>query len=53
MSLTRQQWIELWNHVCNIEHAAKFLKSPPTKQTILWEVKKIKEMIESVIGQME
>lgn len=53
MSLTRAQWEEMWKHAKNIEHAAGFLKSPPTKQTILYEVKRIKDLIEEVIGQME
>lgn len=51
--MIKREWEEIWNHVCNIEHAAKFLKSPPTKQTILWEVQKIKELIQNVVGQME
>lgn len=51
--MNREQWIELWNHVCNIEHAAGFLKSPPTKQTILWEVKQIKDLLQIEMGQME
>lgn len=51
--MTRADWEEMWNHVCNIEHAAKFLKSPPTKQTILWEVQKIKELIQNVVEQIE
>ena len=40
-------------HADAIEHAAGFLKSPPVKQTILYEVKKIKEIIESKIGLLE
>ena len=43
----------MWDAVKNIEHAAKFLKSQTVKPTILWEVKKIKKLIQSVIGQME
>lgn len=53
MSLTRAQWEEMWKHAKNIEHAASFLKSPPTKQTIQWEIQKIKELIQEVIGQIE
>ena len=53
MSLTREQWEEMWRHAKNIENAAGFLKSPPTKQTILYEVKLIKDLIQKVIGQME
>ena len=53
MSLTREEWEEMWKHAKNIENAAGFLKAPPTKQTILWEIRKIKDQIQQVIGQME
>lgn len=53
MSLTREQWIEMWDSAKKIEVNANKLKSPPTKQVILYEVKKIKEQIQEVIGQME
>lgn len=53
MSLTRAQWTEMWDSVKKIEVNTTRLKSPPTKQVTLYEVKKIKELIQSVIGQME
>lgn len=54
MSLTRAEWEEMWKSAKIIEEVSqKFLKSPPTKQTILYEIRKIKAQIESVVGQME
>lgn len=53
MSLTREEWCKMWESVKRIEFNAGRLKSPPTKQIIIWEVQKIKKQIQSVIGQME
>lgn len=53
MSLTREEWIKMWDSIKAIEFNANKLKSPPTRQKILWEVVQIKKQIESVIGQME
>lgn len=53
MSLTREEWEKMWNSAKSIEHAVGFLKSPPVKQTILYEIRKIKEQIQQVVGQME
>ena len=52
MSLTRAEWEKMWRDATIIEETAqKFLKSPPTKQTILYKIREIKKQIESVIGQ--
>lgn len=54
MSLTRAQWIEMWDSIKRIEDTAqKFLKAEPTKSAIKYEVGKIKVLIQFVIGQME
>ena len=53
MSLTREEWCKMWESIKRIEINARLLKSPPTKQNILYEVQNIKKQIQSVIGQME
>lgn len=52
-SLNRLEWEAMWFSIKIIEDNASRLKSPPTRQRILWEVNKIKKQIQSVIGQME
>jgi hypothetical protein len=54
MSLTRAQWVELWNSLRRIEqlaHQAGFPRS--LKGALLREVRLQKELIQSVTGQME
>ncbi|HYV52409.1 MAG TPA: hypothetical protein VE971_03860 [Candidatus Eisenbacteria bacterium] len=53
MSLTRDEWLKMWESVKTIENLANTLKSPPRRQQILWQIKKIKDQIQAVIGQME
>lgn len=53
MSLTRAQWAEMWESVKSIEFDAALLQSNVVKKSIMIEVNKIKEQIQSVIGQME
>lgn len=53
MSLSRDDWAKMWQYIKVIEANAKMLKSPPTRQNILYEVKNIKELIQKVVGQME
>ena len=53
MSLTRAEWEAMWFSIKVIEDNTTRLKSPPRRQRILWEVKKIKDQIQQVIGQME
>lgn len=53
MSLTRAQWVEMWESIKSIEADAKILNSKVVKKSILDEVQRIKEQIQSVIGQME
>jgi len=52
-SLTRDDWAKMWESIKTIELQANKLKSPPTRQKILWEVQFIKNQIQEVIGQME
>lgn len=54
MSLTREQWEEVWRSIKEIEKDARSLKvSTWQRESILEEVKFIKEKIESVVGQQE
>ncbi len=53
MSLTRNQWEEMWRSIKLIETITKNLNSPKRREVILDEVKFIKDQIQSVIGQME
>jgi hypothetical protein len=61
MSLTRPEWVEMWREVEKIEACAKqiinrqFDVPSPTlnAQRILKETAKMKEAIQSVIGQTE
>ena len=54
MSLTREQWEAMWASTRQIERSAQegMSKGIP-KQTILAEVRKMQEQIQSVIGQQE
>lgn len=53
MSLTREQWVEMWKSIKKIEAQSYGLISEAKKKIILAEVKKIKKQIQEVIGQME
>lgn len=61
MSLTRAQWIEMWESAKEIENLADTIARPYATRAlirdranfIIDETKKIKEQIQSVIGQME
>ena len=55
MSLTRDQWVEMWNDIKGIERTVKFCQEMPRGQRaiILSKIEKIKNQIQSVIGQME
>lgn len=56
MSLTRDEWIDMWKAVKIIEYYAHFKKhgmAPGVRTIIRPEVARIKRLIESVIGQME
>lgn len=55
MSLTRDQWVEMWNDIKGIERTVKFCQEMPRGQraTTLSKIERIKNQIQSVIGQME
>lgn len=57
MSLTRDEWEKMWKAVKQIENDNKFLTAchPESKacKAITRNVAKIKQQIQSVIGQME
>jgi hypothetical protein len=53
-SLTRDEWIEMWESVKRLERIANSLDFHNIrKQRILAETAKMKEKIQEVIGQME
>jgi len=53
MSLTRNEWIEMWNTVKRIEYLTKKLRNSITRKKIINDLFYIKAQIQSVIGQME
>lgn len=56
MSLTRKEYEEMWFRLKKIESVLPKIwraKHYRWANAINWEVKRIKEMIQSVIGQME
>jgi hypothetical protein len=56
MSLTRNEWEEIWNRLKRIESTnLKVWKSGHYKwaNSINWEVQQIKDKVQQVIGQME
>lgn len=58
MSLTKEQWVEMWESVTSIENEIKLLKkgSKPiflVIRNIELDIDDIKKLIQSVIGQME
>lgn len=55
MSLTREQWIEMWHRTKAIEKEIKFAAELPLikRQRILNKIEQTKRDIQAVIGQME
>lgn len=53
MSLTRAQWESIFKSANEIEKHAKGLISGVKKVHILHETKKIKELVQKVVGQLE
>lgn len=53
MSLTRQEWEEMWKTCKTIEGLLRFAMPLVTRQRLQNQVNKIKKQIQSVIGQME
>lgn len=54
MSLTRDEWVSMWEQVKVVELEALGLpKNSRRRAIILRQVVKIKYLIQSVIGQME
>lgn len=55
MSLTRDEWLEMWNDVKAIERTVQFCSEMPRGQRaiVITKIKRVKEQIQSVIGQME
>lgn len=60
MSLTRAEWVKMWESVKTIEHRAESIrhitlsdKNRNSCSLILTEVGNLKKQIQSVIGQME
>jgi len=54
MSLTRNEWEEMWESVSKLENMIKGLYPHiGIKKRALVEIRKIKQQIQSVIGQME
>lgn len=56
MSLTRREWEEVWRRLKTIErinHKVWKAKHYKWANGINWEVQRIKDMVQQVIGQME
>lgn len=56
MSLTRDEWVDMWNRLERIERLAfKVWEAKHYKlaNDINWEVQRMKEQVQKVIGQME
>ncbi len=55
MSLTRAQWNKMWDEIKAIEREIKFCNEIPRgkRVIIITKIERVKEQIESVIGQME
>jgi diadenosine tetraphosphate (Ap4A) HIT family hydrolase len=54
MSLTRDEWVQMWNAVERIENAVRRAIHPTSndRKIALEEIQKVQEQIQSVIGQM-
>lgn len=55
MSLTREQWLEMWRNAKKIENTCigNTLIDSVARQRILNNIARIKELIQSVVGQLE
>jgi len=53
MSLTKAQWLEIYEAAKNIDKQATGLISGPKKVIILRETTKIKGLVQKVVGQLE
>lgn len=56
MSLTRAEWLEIWDRLKKIERVTgKVWKAKHYKwaNDINWEVQRLKDKVQEVIGQME
>lgn len=55
MSLTRTEWEEMWTLIKNLENDSEYLhfSRRDVEDRMKRRLKRIKDMIESVIGQME
>lgn len=53
MSLTRAQWIEMWDSARKLEKLAEELSTSTRKFLMQLEIEKLKKHIQSVIGQMK
>lgn len=56
MSLTREQWLEMYKEVTDIERTIKFCNEiplPKRQRMINKEIKSIKDKIQSVVGQLD
>lgn len=53
MSMTREEWVALWNAVKRMEYLANELPFSGRKKKMLNEIHYMKAQIQAVIGQME
>lgn len=53
MSLTRDEWVMMWNEIKRIEYEVLKMRTNKKKSFILERIFYIKTQIQSVIGQME
>lgn len=55
MSLTREQWLEMWDKLKRVEKDVKFAVEMPLikRQRVLNNLEHVKIQVQSVIGQME
>jgi hypothetical protein len=53
MSLTRAEWCRMWESIKKIEYEIQLPMWKKRRREILQETERIKEQIQSVIGQME
>lgn len=53
MSLTRSEWEDMWKSIEHIEFIVKNAMNKDDGKLVLYQTKKIKEQIQSVVGQLE
>lgn len=53
MSLTREEWVAMWNAIKRMQFQVERLKYSITKEKLLNEIFYMKAQIQQVIGQME